>query len=599
MKRCPQCNRTYADETLNFCLEDGEWLLNGDEPATAIKSVPPASAGGFLLEPGAITARPYESESSTRVFQNTTDQTVILRTSSEAEPQSSLDALSEEGSVSAHPAAKPTGRFSGRKQLLAALGLIIFVLVAGFFGYRYFAASNSKQISSIAIMPFANESGNTDVDYLSDGMTETLISSVSQLPDLNVKPRSLVFRYKGKDADPQTIGKDLGVQAVFNGRVASRGDDLSLYVELIDAASTKVLWSRQYNRKQGDIVSLQSDIARDLSNTLRPKLSTDDEKKVTREYTANPEAYKLLLLGNSLRARRKLVDVQKAVECYEQAIALDPNYALAYTGLAGAHVFMTIYGGAPGGEEFPKARAAAEKALEIEPNLPAAISTLAIISIFYDHDFTAFERQQNKAVELSPNNGEFHRQIGIRLAWLGRFDEAVAEFKRSLDLEPMSAVTHVNLGWTYYFAGKMTESDAELAMALEMDPTLWFTHYQMFINAMTKGESSTAVEHLAKAHELRDEPDSAKFMRDAFARGGWHGFVQAVVDEPEKSKLQAYPRATLAMELGDKEKAFAALNEDYAKYDQFIYFLKVDPKMQPLRNDPRYDELLKKLGFPQ
>jgi tetratricopeptide (TPR) repeat protein len=386
---------------------------------------------------------------------------------------------------------------------------------------------------------------------------------------------------------------------VLNGSVTVRGDDLSLYVELIDAASTKVIWSRQYNRKQSDIVSLQSDIARDLSNTLRPTLSNNDEKKVTREYTANPEAYRLFLLGNSLRARRKLVDVQKAVDCYEQAIALDPNYALAYAGLAGAHVFMTIYGGAPGGQEFPKARAAAEKALEIEPNLPTAISALAIISVFYDHDFTAFERQQNKAIELSPNNGEFHRQIGIRQAWLGRFDEAVAEFKRSLELEPMLAVTHVNLGWTYYFAGKINESDAELAMALEIDPTLWFTHYQMFINAMTKGEYSVAVEHLAKAHELRDDPESAKFMRDAFARGGWRGFVQAAVDEPEKSKLLAYPRATLAMELGDKEKALAALNEDYEKYDQFIYFLKIDPKMQPLHGDPRYDELLKKLGIPQ
>jgi len=590
MKRCPECDRIYADETLNFCLEDGEWLRADNEPATAILSEPEA---GMVSKPGTAAAGTFGDDSSTKVFQHTTDQTEVLRTGA------SGFELSEGQSLSAGTAARPLGGFSSRRKLVTALSLIVLVLVAGFFGYRYFAASSSKQISSIAIMPLANESGNGDADYLSDGMTETLISSVSQLPDLNVKPRSLVFRYKGKNTDPQTVGKDLNVQSVLNGSVTVRGDDLSLYVELIDAASTKVIWSRQYNRKQSDIVSLQSDIARDLSNTLRPTLSNNDEKKVTREYTANPEAYRLFLLGNSLRARRKLVDVQKAVDCYEQAIALDPNYALAYAGLAGAHVFMTIYGGAPGGQEFPKARAAAEKALEIEPNLPTAISALAIISVFYDHDFTAFERQQNKAIELSPNNGEFHRQIGIRQAWLGRFDEAVAEFKRSLELEPMLAVTHVNLGWTYYFAGKINESDAELAMALEIDPTLWFTHYQMFINAMTKGEYSVAVEHLAKAHELRDDPESAKFMRDAFARGGWRGFVQAAVDEPEKSKLLAYPRATLAMELGDKEKALAALNEDYEKYDQFIYFLKIDPKMQPLHGDPRYDELLKKLGIPE
>jgi len=596
MKSCPQCSRTYTDETLNFCLDDGEWLVTDNEPATAIKPTSPSSAGGLLSDVGAIAAGQHGSESSTRVFQNTTDQTVILRTSLEAETQKSSDEFSERQNLSV---TQPGGRFGGRKGLVAVFGLMILVLVAGFFGYRYLTASNSRQISSIAIMPFANESGNADVDYLSDGMTETLISSMSQLPDLNVKPRSLVFRYKGKDPDPQTIGKDLDVQAVLNGRVISRGDDLSLYVELIDATSTKVIWSRQYNRKQSDIVSLQSDIARDLSNTLRPTLSNNDEKKVTREYTTNPEAYRLFLLGNSLRARRKLVDVQKAIDCYEQAIALDPNYALAYTGLAGAHVFMTIYGGLPGGEEFPKARAAAEKALQIEPNLPAALSALGSISIFYDRDFAAFERYQNKAVELSPNNAEFHRQIGLRLAWLGRFDEAVTEFKHSLDLEPMSAVTHANLSWTYYYAGRMKESDAELAMAIEIDPTLWFTQYQIYVNAMTKGEYGDAVEGLARSLELRDEPESAKFIRDAYARGGWRGFMRSVLDEPERSNVPAYMRAILAVELGDKEKAFALLNEDFEKYDQFIYFLKIDQKMQPLHDDPRYGELLKKLGFPQ
>jgi len=590
MKRCPECDRIYADETLNFCLEDGEWLRADNEPATAILSEPEA---GMVSKPGTAAAGTFGDDSSTKVFQHTTDQTEVLRTGA------SGFELSEGQSLSAGTAARPLGGFSSRRKLVTALSLIVLVLVAGFFGYRYFAASNSKQIGSIAIMPLANESGNGDADYLSDGMTETLISSVSQLPDLNVKPRSLVFRYKGKNTDPQTVGNDLNVQSVLNGSVTVRGDDLSLYVELIDAASTKVIWSRQYNRKQSDIVSLQSDIARDLSNTLRPTLSNNDEKKVTREYTTNPEAYRLFLLGNSLRARRKLVDVQKAIDCYEQAIALDPNYALAYTGLAGAHVFMTIYGGLPGGEEFPKARAAAEKALQIEPNLPAALSALGSISIFYDRDFAAFERYQNKAVELSPNNAEFHRQIGLRLAWLGRFDEAVTEFKHSLDLEPMSAVTHANLSWTYYYAGRMKESDAELAMAIEIDPTLWFTQYQIYVNAMTKGEYGDAVEGLARSLELRDEPESAKFIRDAYARGGWRGFMRSVLDEPERSNVPAYMRAILAVELGDKEKAFALLNEDFEKYDQFIYFLKIDQKMQPLHDDPRYGELLKKLGFPQ
>jgi len=163
----------------------------------------------------------------------------------------------------------------------------------------------------------------------------------------------------------------------------------------------------------------------------------------------------------------------------------------------------------------------------------------------------------------------------------------------------MSAVTHANLSWTYYYAGRMKESDAELAMAIEIDPTLWFTQYQIYVNAMTKGEYGDAVEGLARSLELRDEPESAKFIRDAYARGGWRGFMRSVLDEPERSNVPAYMRAILAVELGDKEKAFALLNEDFEKYDQFIYFLKIDQKMQPLHDDPRYGELLKKLGFPQ
>ncbi|HEY0657584.1 MAG TPA: protein kinase [Pyrinomonadaceae bacterium] len=482
-----------------------------------------------------------------------------------------------------------------------ALALLMVLALIGAGSWFFFnrAAIGNKQIESIAVMPFVNESGNADIDYLSDGMTETLISSLSQLPNLNIKPRSLVFRYKGREADSQTIGKDLNVQAVLIGRVVQRGADLSLFVELIDVASTKVIWSRQYNRKQNEIVSLQSEIARDISSKLKTGITNEEEKKITRNFTENPEAYRLFLRGNSLSYRRKSKDARAAIEAYEQAIALDPNYALAYAGLSGAHVFMVIYGGAPPLEEFPKARAAALKALELDSTVSSAHTALAAVSLFQDRDFNAMERETQRALELSPNDANAHRQNGLRLAWMGRFDEALTSHRRSLEIEPMSLVTIINYAWSLFYAGRIAESDAQLKVAQELDPNFWFADYRMFVSSRAKGDYDDAVEHLARAHELRDEPETAKFIRAAFVKGGWRGFIERALSAPEGSKMMAYELATFAAEVGEKDKAFALLGEAYDKHDQFILFMKIDPFMNPLRGDPRFEELLKKLGFPQ
>ncbi len=483
------------------------------------------------------------------------------------------------------------------KAFVVALAILIISAIG--LGYWFYAGRNTKQIESVAVMPFTNESGNPEIDYLSDGMTETLISSLSQLPNLNIKPRSVVFRYKGKEADPQTVGNDLNVQAVLNGRVASRGSDLSLFVELIDVASTKVIWSRQYNRKQNEIVSLQSEIARDVSSKLKTGITNEEEKKVTRNYTENPEAYRLYLRGRSLSSRRKSKDVRAAIEIYEQAIALDPKYALAYAGLSGAHLFMVIYGGASPLEEFPKARTAALKALELDPILPDAHTAHAGVFLFQDSDFNQMERETRRALELSPNDANAHRQNGLRLAWLGRFDEALASHQQSLEIEPLSLVTVVNYAWCLFYAGRIAESDAQLKIAQEIDPSFWFNEQRMYVSSRAKGDYAAAAEHLARAHELRDEPETAKFVRASFAKGGWRGLIERALSSPEGSKMMSYDRATFAAEMGEKDKAFALLGEAYDKHDQFILFMKIDPFMNPLRDDPRFEELLKKLGFPQ
>ena len=290
---------------MSFCLDDGSELLFGpasmDEPATAILH---------------STAAP--GEAATRAQIDMTDQTAILPTGTgEIVPKSrGLD-----------------------KRLLAAPLLLAIIVLGGFFGFKYLSPTN-KQIESIAVMPFVNESGNVDVEYLSDGMTETLIRSLSQLANLQVKPRSSVFRYKGKETDAKTIGRELNVQAILNGRVIQRGDQLTLNLELIDVQKDVVLWSEQYNRKQTDLVSLQSEIAKDVSAKLKLKLSGVDEAKVTKTSTANPEAYQAYLKGRYYWNRRTSENLKKAIEQFKAATDRDPNYALAYAGLADCYVIL-------------------------------------------------------------------------------------------------------------------------------------------------------------------------------------------------------------------------------------------------------------------
>jgi len=559
MKRCPECRRDYHDDSLLYCLEDGVALIQGsvplpDEPTTML-----LSDSSLRSDPGTLA---------------------------QVQTTAAIGDVTSASSARRLPA----------KFVLAVASVVALIAIA-FLGIRYFRAE--AEINSIAVLPFSNDSGDPGSDYLSDGMTETLISSLSRLPALNVKPRSVVFRYKGKEPDPQSVGKDLGVQAILSGSVVSRGSDLSLFVELVDVSSVKVIWSQHYDRKQSDIVSLQNEIARDVSNRLKSGLSAEEEKKVTQTFTSNPDAYRLYLLGNSLAARRKTRDIQEALQDYQQAIALDPNYAPAYIGVATAETFMAIYGDAPGAEELPKARAAVTKALEIDPSSAEAHNILGGIELFLGRDFAASERETDRALELDPNLANGHRHKGLYLAWQGHFDEAITEFRRSLEIEPLGLATNLNFAWCLLYAGRIDESDAHLKSVQDIDPGFWFTEYQRFVNARAKNDHDAAVAHLARAQELRDLPDAAKFIRESYAKNGWEGFMRASIADPDRCRIWDYYLASFAAELGQKDKAFEFLNKAYDKYDQFILFLKIDHLMDPIRDDPRFAILEKKLGFPQ
>jgi eukaryotic-like serine/threonine-protein kinase len=495
------------------------------------------------------------------------------------------------------------------KYITAGL-LTLLLAIGGFFSYRYFTPT--KQIESIAVMPFVNESGNADNEYLSDGMTETLISSLSQLPNLNVKARSSVFRYKGKETGPQTIGKELNVQAILSGRVTQRGDLLTLSVEVVDAITENVIWSESYNRKQIDLTTLQSEIARDVSNKLRTKLSAAKQNQVAKNYTTNPEAYQLYLKGRFFWNKRTKADIQRSIEYFNQAIALDPVYALAYAGLADAYQVLPNHTNNPPPEEtYPKARAAAQKALEIDANLAEPHAALGVVLHEYEWKFAEAENEFKRAIELNPNYASAHQWYGEYLINMGRFDEGIAETRRAQELDPLSLIINSIVGFAYYAVGRHDEAIAQYRKTLEIDPNFPSTHAGLLDAYIEKGMYKEAIEQNRKLDILDGLPPEqvekrTARLKEAVRKSGERGFWQQYLEFAQEfararnSEIAPNFHAYLQTKLGNKEQALDLMEKSFAdgKCD-FCLKLKSNPVWNPLRTEPRFQELLRKVGFPE
>ncbi len=577
MKRCPQCNRVETDEALKFCRLDGATLVSESSSLDSEAGTTPLGSGSVA------------TEIETSILPHATDGDIKRATA----PTISL---------TAQPLSNRTSELNKPKRRTAPIVITVIVTAAVAAAsavlvnsYRS-KTSGAAAIQSIAVMPFVNDSGNADLEYLSDGMTESLMSSLAQVPNLNVKARSLVFRYKGKDTNPQTVGRELNVQAIVNGRVVQRGADLVLYLELVDAQTGNLIWSDQYNRKQTDLVSLQRDIARDVSSKLRTKLTGADEQKLAKNYTESSEAYRLYLQGRYFANRRTPKDLAKGIESYQQAVKIDPNYALAYSGLGFSYAYLTIFGDAPAAETFSQARRFASKAIELDSSLAEPHLLLGLFMFLQDHDLAGWERETNRALELNPNSAEAHRLNGFRLTCLGQYDEAMVEIKRALEIEPLSAAVSLNRAWVLFLSGRVDEAEDQVKRTVEMVPDFWIAHSVLFNLYRYKRNYALAVQEFAKIKELRDEAEAAKLVRDSFARGGWLAFLATVTKQQAKVKSSPYYLATFYAELGDKDRAFTALDEAVDKCDQFG-FIKVDPALKNLHDDPRFQPLLRRVGF--
>ena len=550
-----------------YCLDDGTSLLEGpssmDEPATAI-------IGGVSLRDDANTA----------LLGKTPETSDLPTTTSAATP------------------AYSTTKTRKRVAVLTTV-LVFLVLIAGvaFIGYRYYG-STERQINSIAVLPFQNKSGDPNSEYLSDGLAESLIYRLTQLPNLKVSPTSSVIRYKGKDTDVAKIASELGVDAVMTGRLVQIGDNLTISVELIDVRNNKLLWGEQYDRKMTDLLATQREIATMITQKLQLKLSGEEEKGISKKYTDSSEAYALYLKGRFYGAKRTANDTQKSIDNYQQATEIDPKFALAYAGLAEATHFLAIYSYPQVNELHPRAKEIALKAIELDTNLAEPHSILGIIC-FLDHDFSCMEREQKLAIDLNPNFSEAHRRLGLLLRALGRIDEARIETNRALEIDPLSPVTNFQHAQEFFFERRYEESEALSKKNMELDPNFWYAHLQLFYIDRTKRDYAAAVEELAKMQEARGEPGAAKLIRESFVNGDWTGFLRKITENRQQIKIYPYFVATFFAELGEKDKAFAALNEAIETKDQHTNQMKVDPYMDPLRADPRFQNVLRRAGFPE
>ena len=513
-------------------------------------------------------------------------QSKLERTTAPARDEAKTQIVNTTTADIASPTSSSRAPRYRRWPVVAALSVLLLgsIGLGGYFWRQRTGPSN--EIRSVAVMPFVNETGDPQVEYLSDGMTDTLISRLSELPNIKVKARTSVFRYKGKEIDPKVVGKELGVQAIVNGRVAQRDGRTSVLLEVVDTESEDVIFSTRYDKPQSALVTLQSDIARDVSRKLKSKLSGAEEAKVTKTHTADPEALQLYLQGQFYRHKGGRNNVLRATDYFNKAIEKDPNYALAYAGLALNHSSYDLYNLVP---DWQKASAAAKRALELDDSLAEA------------HVATGNFR---RAIELNPDYADAHVGLCINLTMTKRFDEGIAECRKARELDPSSAVVTTHLGAAYFYARRPDEAIDTLTRAQEMDPTLWVPLGYLGAAQTLKGQYADAIVSFRKAIKITDgSPNTKSHLAYALAKAGQRDEAMKLVDELKRHGAQehinSFHFAVPYIGLGNKDEAFFWLGKGVDEGSIGFKQLDTHPWFDDLRSDPRFKALLKRTNLPK
>jgi serine/threonine protein kinase len=543
-----------------------------------------------------------------RVLDKALEKDRDLRYQSAAELRADLKRLKREtdsgksaGSLPAVQVASP------RKYWVAALSLILVAMTAAVVWY-WRSKPSTAQIESIAVIPFATVGGNADTDFLSDGLTESLIASLAHVPDLKVKSRNSVFRYKGKEVDVQKVGKELTVDALLTGRVVQRGDTIQVSADLTNVQDNTEIWGGQYEGKASEILALQQHIAGDLAGRLRANLSGSEKQQLSRQGTQNPEAYQLYVKARYYWNKRTTADLETALSFFNQAIDKDPNYALAYAGLSDVYTVIPDYTGANPRELIPKAKAAAERALELDPTLARPHADLGSDEMQFDWNFSGGEAELRKAFALDPSDATAHQWFCQGLAYIGRLQEAIAECNRAHELDPLSPIISYALADAYRMNHQFDKAIEIDNKASADNPAFPVTHQGLGYSYWDERKYPEAIrEFQTYAGLLGDESWLAytAALDSGFRSGGWPAALRKGAEtlvarqRVHPDYLATYLIAETYADLGDKDRALEWLNVAYEQRSMYLCQLPTDQLFDSLRSDPRYAELVRKIGFPQ
>ena len=454
---------------------------------------------------------------------------------------------------------------------------------------------------SIAVVPMINETGDPAWDYLADGVTDSLIKLLSHLPQVRVIARSLVYRYKGKEVDALNAGRELTADMVLVSRVVAREGKLIIRAELIEVSTGWRAWGDQYQPQVSDIRKLEDEVSTNISATLHLKLTEEEKKRLRKHETDNAEAYQSFLMGRYYRSKHTSEGYQKAIECFEQAIKLDPNYSLAHAALADSYVAYDFYGILPPLETCTKAKDAAIEALVINDTLAEAHTALACVKMMYERDWSSAEREFKRAIEIDPEFAPAHNWYSHFLMAMGRIDESFAESQIALKLDPLDDSINQYLGWHYHYARQFDRAIATLEKTLEPNPNFFLARVTLGLAFVQKGETTKAIDEFKKAYELEKNAIVRGFLGHAYAQAGKLQEAREILAELEELAKRVYvPAFTIGLihtSLGQKEEAFAQFEAAIAAHNEWMNWWKVAPELDILRPDPRFTDILIQLDL--
>jgi len=490
--------------------------------------------------------------------------------------------------------------------IAAAISVALFLLG------RYTAGNNSSaarpepttaslSAKSIAVLPFDNLSRDPDNAFFAEGVQDEILTRLAKVADLKVIARTSTQKFKSAPENLPDIAKQLGVLNILEGSVQKANDQVRVNVQLINALTNAHLWAEIYDRKLTDIFSVESDIAKTIADTLQAKLTGSEKNAIAKEPTANTKAYELYHKGRSLWEKRSGDNIPRAINSYEQAIASDPDYALAYAGLANAYVLLPYYTGAPRLDAFAKAKEAALKSLKLDANVAEAHVALGKIG-FFTIDLAGALVEYQRAIKLKPNYATAHQWLGNDVfISFGRIEEAIAEGKRAVELDPLSPIINADLGVTFYLARRYDDAIKQLQKTLELDPDFFYAHYNLGVALQLKGDLPGAIREFEKSRQLSDDSFTVALLGAAKAYAGDRGAAQeALKDLEQRRDVDTYSLAILHLSLGNKEEALRALERTVEVHDGIIVcWIKVDPLLDALRGEPRFEALVQKVIVPK